>query len=107
MLHTSSASFEEKNYSAAVTQFASGLDIFAKAIGTDACGLKHVADVITSSVPKLQQAIVKIEASGAVSIAVGSAEVYDTLYQATTDLSEGDSQGFGMQIGILLTRLRA
>jgi hypothetical protein len=105
-LKAGAAAFEGKNYTGGVKLMAGGLDLFAKAVGGDACDLKGVAAVVASVAPKLEAAIVK-EIGGAVSVIVGSADVFDELYQAAMALSRGDLVTFGEQIGLLLQRLRA
>jgi len=91
--------FESKQYKVAVGLFASGLDKLALAIGDDACGLKNVAALISKVSPKLASVVVKVEDSKAVSIMVGSANLYDELYTATKDLKNKDYGGFGLQMG--------
>jgi hypothetical protein len=58
-------------------------------------------------VPKLANAIVKVENSTAVKILVETTDIYDEIYKAVTDLQKGDVDGFGMEIGLLLAKLRA
>ena len=57
--------------------------------------------------PKLLKAVVKVEKSKSVEIIVGTANVYDAIYQAIEAISKGDLPAFGMQIGKLLRQLRA
>jgi len=99
--------FHSKNYTAALQSFATGLDGIAKAISTDACGLRRVGDTLAALSPKLANATIRIENSTAVSIIVGSAELYDTLFQATEDLINGNHDDFGYQMGQLLLKLQA
>lgn len=99
--------FESKDYSNATSKFAAGLDILAKATSTDACGLKEIADTISSLSPKLEAAIVKIESSSEVKILVGSSDVYDELYTLSQDLEKKDYTGVGVQLGLLLAKLKA
>jgi hypothetical protein len=101
------AAIASKNYTEAVGQFSTGLDAVAIAIKGDSCGLKKVADAISAVVPALKAAIVKVEESGAVKILVGSADVYDILYHAIIDMRNGDLDNFGLEVGMLLSKLRA
>ena len=73
----------------------------------DSCGMGPLTDVLKQVAPKLANAIVKIESSHAAQIMVGSMDVYDTLYKAVEDLEKGDVAGFGMQMGVLLQKLKA
>jgi len=99
--------FAAKNYTDAIGQFALGLDVLAKATSSNACGLKVVADAIGDLGPKLKAAVVKAEGSSAVTIIVGSADVYDEIYAAVVDIQRGDFAGAGIQMGALLNQLRA
>jgi hypothetical protein len=99
--------FEQKQYTQAVAAVAKGLDELALAISTDACGLKQVGSVLSQVVPKLAAAVVKIENSTAVKIIVGSADVYDELYKAAMDIKTGNAADFGVEMGLLLAKLRA
>jgi len=101
------ASFQKKDFKSALNETAKGLDLFAVALENDACGLKNVGSVLSSLSPALKKAIVQIDSSKAVSIIVGSADLYDTLYHAAIDLEKGDVAGFGMQMGSLLTQLQS
>ena len=101
------AAMRAKNYSGAVALFGDGLDAVAVAVAADACGLKAVADAIGAAVPKLREAVVKIESSGAVRIIVGSADAYDALYHAAVDVESGDTADLGVRLGDLLSLLRA
>jgi len=102
-----STDMHDKNYSAAVEQFAAGLDITATAVKSDACGLKHVADALGNLAPILKKAQVSVNASGFPTIAVGSADVYLELRAVATDVRAGDYAGAGIQMGALLAHLRA
>lgn len=73
--------FKAQDWKAAVSQFASGLDDVAVAIGSDSCGLKTVASVLEQVAPKLANATIK---EVPMQIIVGSADVYDELYQVTS-----------------------
>jgi hypothetical protein len=99
--------FGQKQYKAAVGDIATALDDLAVALATDACGLKQVASVLSQVAPKLASAVVKVENSTAVKIIVGSAEVYDELYKAAVDVEKGDISDFGVEMGLLLAKLRA
>lgn len=98
--------FSAKNYTSAVKEIAAGLDSLAKAVETDACNLKGMGSILSSVAPKLEAALVN-ETSGVVKIIVGSADVYDDLYNAALDLENGDVVAFGEQMGNLLSILRA
>jgi len=102
-----STEIHEKNYSAAVEQFAAGLDITATAAKSDACGLERVADAIGNLSPILKKAQVSINASGFPRIAVGSADVYLELRAVAADVRAGDYAGAGIQMGSLLAQVRA
>jgi len=104
---TAAADFQAKNYTGAVEAVARGLDTVSLAVAADSCGLKTVADQLALVVPKLKSAIVRVESSSAVSIIVGSADVYDEIYQAVLDLDKGDYAGFGFQMGALLAEVKA
>lgn len=106
-LVTAAHLFETKNYTSSLETFATGLDGIAKAISTDACGLARVGSTLAALSPQLANATVKIESSSVVKITVGSAELYDTLYQASEDLIKGDANDFGYQMGQLLLKLQA
>jgi len=99
--------FEQKQYAQAIAATAGGLDMVAVALSNDACGLKKVGDVLADVVPKLASAIVQAENSTAVKIIVGSADVYDELYKAAMDIKNGDVDDFGIEMGLLLAKLRA
>jgi len=99
--------FKQKQYTEAVAAIAGGLDDLATAFATDACGFEKVAAILSEVVPKLAGAVVKVENSTAVKILVGAADVYDELYKAAVDLENGDSTDFGIEIGLLLSKLRA
>ena len=105
-LKAGAAAFQAKNYTGGVALTAKGLDTLSLAVSGDACNLKGVAAVLAQVAPKLEAAIVK-DTAGVVKIVVGSAEVYDELYQAAEALARGDLVTFGEQIGLLLQRLRA
>jgi len=98
--------FSTHQYEQAVADFAAGLDSFAEAISADSCGLKNVATVISQVAPKLAKAIVKAVPNGTVTIIVGSADVYDELYKAAKDIADGNPTDFGVQMGLLLSKLR-
>eukprot|EP00928_Gymnodinium_smaydae_P060748 TRINITY_DN4452_c0_g2_i1.p1 TRINITY_DN4452_c0_g2~~TRINITY_DN4452_c0_g2_i1.p1 ORF type:complete len:847 (+),score=163.63 TRINITY_DN4452_c0_g2_i1:49-2541(+) len=102
-----SASFQDKNYSAAVAQFARGLDVVAEAIKGDSCGLQSVAGAIAVVVPVLKAAVVRIEHSHKVHILVGSADIYDLIFHALDAFEHGNLEGFGVNVGLLLSRLRS
>lgn len=106
-LRSGAGLFKTHKYKEAVQAFAGGLDGLSQALVHDACGLQSLGEVIGQVVPKLQAAVVKVETSGAVSIVVGSADVYDDLYQATMAIQNGDAAAFGEEIGTLLNRLKA
>mmetsp|Transcript_41978 Transcript_41978/g.78506 ORF Transcript_41978/g.78506 Transcript_41978/m.78506 type:complete len:820 (+) Transcript_41978:69-2528(+) len=99
--------FKAKDYKTALAKFAAGLDMMAKATVSDACGLKRIADTIGSWSPKLEAAIVKVESSSEVKILVGSADLYDELYTMTQDFEKKDYGGVGVQLGLLLAKLKA
>ncbi len=99
--------FKNKDYKDAIASMALGLDELSQALSNDACGLKKLADVISQLSPKLAKAVVKIESSNVTQIIVEFADVYDEIYQAVEALESGDISQFGMQIGRLLTSLRA
>jgi len=99
--------FKAKDFKGAIGKFSTGLDVMAKATMSDACGLKHIADAIGNLSPKLAAAIVKVESSSEVKIIIGSANVYDVLYTLVGDFEKKDYTGVGMQLGLLLTKLRA
>jgi hypothetical protein len=105
-LESAATLFRAHNYTGAVAAFATALDGVAQAVGTDGCGLHNVASVISSLSPKLAKAVVTVENSTAVRIMVGSANVYDTLFKAVTDLENGNPTDFGVQMGLLLSDLR-
>jgi len=101
-------SFKANDVKSAVASMADGLDTLAKALTNDSCGLKTIGNLISKLSPKLAGAVIqKIEGSKAVKIIVGSADVYDDVYQAIMALEKGDISGFGMQVGNLLRELRA
>ena len=93
--------FSSKNYTSAIKEIAAGMDSLAEAVSTDACQLKGVGAILSTVAPKLEKAIVN-ETSGAIKIIVGSADVYEDLYNAAKDLESGDVVGFGEQMGNLL-----
>lgn len=99
--------FQSGDYKGAVGDVAAGLDAMALALTNDACGLKTVADIISNVSPKLKDVIVEIEQSKAVKIIVGSADVYEDLYAAFEDVKREDWSGVGIQMGLLLAKLRA
>jgi len=99
--------FRKWEFDLATAAIAGGMDDLAKALATDACGLENVAAVLSEVAPKLASAIVKVESSTVVKILVNSADVYDELYKAAVDLETGDSDDFGVQMGLLLAKLRA
>jgi hypothetical protein len=99
--------FKQKDYTKAVAAIAGGMDDLAKALATDACGLEKVAAVLSEVAPKLASAIVTVENSTAVKILVNAANVYDELYKAATDLESGNIDDFGVEMGLLLAKLRA
>jgi len=98
--------FKNKDFKTAVMDTASGLDVLAEAMSSDACGLKKVGSVLLQVAPKLAAAIVKIEGNST-KIMVEAADVYDSLYQASTAFANGDTAGFGVAVGALLTEIRA
>jgi len=95
------------DYKKALGLFATALDGFATAISSDACGLKTIGTTIGSLAPKLNDAVITIENSTAVKILVGSADVYDEIYKACTDLESGNYVDFGTQMGLLISDLQA
>ena len=95
-----------KNYTSAVKEIAAGMDSLAQAVSTDACQMKGVGAILSSVAPKLEKAIVN-ETSSAIKIIVGSADVYEDLYNAAKALESGDVVAFGEQMGNLLSVLRA
>lgn len=99
--------FAQKNYSAAVLDFKVALDTLSTALQSDSCGLKPLGALIGKLSPRLEKAIVKIEKSDAPQIIVGTANVFDAMYQAVEDLKKGDLTDFGTQVGVLLRQLRA
>ena len=99
--------FAKKNYSAAVLDFKIALDSLSTALQSDSCGLKPLGSLIGKLSPRLEKAIVKIEKSDAPQIIVGTANVFDAMYQAVEDLKKGDLTDFGTQVGVLLRQLRA
>ena len=104
-LHNASA-----NASAAVKAIAKGLDMLANDLSTDVCGLGDVGARIAAVAPRLAAAVVKVVGSGAkktVEVIIDTTDVYDELYNAALDLAAGDVTGFGMQIGRLVTTLKA
>lgn len=101
------SSFKAKNYTAAVEDLATGLDVLSKALLADSCGLKTIGEQISKLSPKLAKVVVTVESSKEVKILVGSADIYDALYNAVVDAERGDYTGFGMQMGRLLTELEA
>ena len=101
------ADFKAKNYKGAVAQIAAGLDVVAEAAAADSCGLKTLATAVAGLGPKLAKAVVTVESSEVIKIIVGSADVYPEIYAAVTDLQKGDLAGFGVQLGALLSQLRA
>jgi len=96
------AAMHGKNVSGAVQDFASGLDILAKALTDDSCGLTKLADVLSKVAPKLAAAVVKDDA-----VIVGYANVYDELFAAAVAVEDGDAVAFGMAVGRMLQSLRA
>ena len=98
--------FSSKNYTSGIKEIAAGMDSLAQAVSTDACNLKGVGSILDMVAPKLEKAIVN-ETAGVVKIIVGSADVYEDLYNAAKDLENGDIVGFGEQMGNLLSVLRA
>ena len=91
-----------KNVTATVEDFSKGLDILAKALTDDSCGLQKLADVIGKLAPKLAAAIVKDD-----QILVGYANVYDEVFAAAVAVEDGDAVAFGMAVGRMLQSLRA
>jgi hypothetical protein len=96
------AAMHGKNVSGAVQDFASGLDVLAKALADDSCGLAKLADVLSKIAPKLAAAVVKDD-----SVVVGYANVYDELFAAAVAVEDGDAVAFGMAVGRMLQSLRA
>merc|ERR1719162_2263302 len=78
----------------------------AQATMSDACGLKTIADSIGKLSPKLAAAIVKVESGKAVQILIGSADIYDVLYVMAEDFEKKDYTGVGVQLGMLLAKLK-
>jgi hypothetical protein len=99
--------FENKSYKRAVGMFAIALDNLTQATAADACGLKAVADAIGDLSASLKKAVVTIESSGVVKIAVGSANVYNEIFAAVVGIKRGDLAGAGVQVGLLLQQLKA
>ena len=91
--------WEGKNYTAAVGDFATALDVIANALTQDSCGLSKIADAISSISPKLKAAVVKIESSGAVHIIVESADIYESLYTLVRSIQRGDWTSAGEAMG--------
>lgn len=101
------ASFESKRYESAVRSFAAALDSTSQALLSRSCGLARIGNLIGDLSPKLAAAVVTVEASGAVTIIVDSADVYNALYLAVRAVSSRDYASFGLQMGALLRVLRA
>lgn len=91
----------------AVAKFAEGLEQLSKATLADACGLKQISGAIGDLSPKLAAAIVKVEGATKISIIVGSADVYDELFTMMQDFGKRDYTGVGVQLGMLLAKLKA
>jgi len=98
--------FKQKQFPLAIAEMAAGLDDIAVAISADSCGLSRVGQALSQVAPKLAAAIVQAEGSS-VKIIVGAADVYDDLYRAAIALEAGDMQGFGVDMGMLLSTLRS
>jgi hypothetical protein len=76
------ASFRAKDYKLATQQILSGLEGVARAISTDACGLSAIGQAVSKNLPALANAVVTVESATDVKILVGSADIYDDLYNA-------------------------
>jgi len=100
------SSFSAKNYQAAVTTWAAALDATALVLTQDQCGLGQLGALMGNLSPKLAAAVVTIESSGAVKIAVGSADVYDALFRSVKAIKAKDWATFGFECGELLRLLR-
>lgn len=98
--------FNNKNYRDAVSKMAWALDELSNVISQDSCGMGPLTKVLTAVAPKLAQAVVKIGSSKDAQIMVNSLNIYDKLYTAFEDLSNGNIADFGMQMGSLLQILR-
>ena len=98
--------FSAKNYQAAVTTWAAALDATALVLKQDQCGLGALGTLVGNLSPKLAAAVVTIESSGAVKIAVGSADVYDALFRSVLAIKKKDWSTFGFECGELLRLLR-
>lgn len=105
-IKTGLTDFGNKDYKSGVMIIATGLDDFAQAIGKDACNLGSIANIINKVAPKLANATID-QAGDIVKVIVGSADVYDELYQAASALAKGDLATVGQELGLLLSRLRA
>lgn len=104
---TAVTAFDNKDYASAVATVGKGLDDVSIALQSEVCGLKKIADLISKLSPKLKAAVIKVESSGAVTIVVGFADVYDNVYDALAALKEKDYKSFGNAISALLRELRA
>ena len=90
--------FEQKNYTAAIGDFATGFDDVAKVLENTDCGLPNIAKIIAPIAPKISEAIINGD-----SIVIEVAEVYDDIYQAVLALEKHDYNAFGVEIGKLVT----
>ncbi|GMI41497.1 hypothetical protein TrCOL_g11329 [Triparma columacea] len=90
--------FENKNYTAALSEFATGFDDVAKVLETTECGLPTIAKIIAPIAPKISEAVINGD-----SIIIEVSEVYDDIYQAVLALQRHDYNAFGMEIGKLVT----
>jgi hypothetical protein len=105
-LTAGAASFRKKDYKLATQEIMFGLGGISEAITADSCGLHAIGASIIKNLPSLANAVVKVESSDAVQILVGSADIYEDLFNAVQDLDRGDWTGFGMQMGKLLAKLQ-
>jgi hypothetical protein len=101
------ASWDAKDYKAAVASMAASLDVLATALKQESCGVPRIATLIGNLSPKLQKAVVKVEDSGAVKILVESADIYDDVYRMVQAIKTKDFTTVGMELGNLLRVLRA
>ena len=106
-LTAGAAAWQSKNYTSAVGDFATALDVVANALTQDSCGLSKIADALSSVSPKLKAAVVKIESSGAVHIIVESADIYESLYTLVRSILRGDWTTAGEAMGALVGELKA
>eukprot|EP00941_MAST-03F_sp_MAST-3F-sp1_P005711 g5711.t1 len=97
----------QNKYEDAVSFTSKGLNSLATALKSDSCQLSNAAKVIENVLPAFDAAKVERFDTSVTKIVVGSANVYDQIFQLAIALEKKDMKGVGSELAKLLQELRA